>query len=292
MIDTNNIEALIGKDVVDPEGDKIGTVGQVYLDTASGQPTWASVRTGLFGMSESFVPLRDARLDGDDLRVEYDKAFVKDAPRVDPDGGLNADEERRLYSYYSVDYDTADAEIGTSAGDETVDASSGMTGEYRADTADAYAAGTAGTAGTTGTDRTEGYDTSGPTTDDAMTRSEEQLHVGTEQVERGRARLRKYVVTENQSVTVPVSREEVRIEREPITDANADAAYDGPAISEEEHEVVLTEERVVVDKEAVPVERVSLGTETVTEEQRVTEEVRKEQIDLEDDTGTTRGRSQ
>ena len=128
-----------------------------------------------------------------------------------------------------------------------------------------------------------GHDTSGPTTDNAMTRSEEQLHVGTETRESGRARLRKYVVTEQETVTVPVQREEVRIEREPITDANRGEALDGPAISEEEHEVVLHEERPVVEKEAVPVERVRLDTETVTEQQQVTEEVRKEQIDTDGD---------
>ena len=133
-------------------------------------------------------------------------------------------------------------------------------------------------------DRAEvGYDTSGPTTDDAMTRSEEKLHVGTEKVEAGRARLRKYVVTEHVQTTVPVSHEEVRIEREPITEGNIDKALDGPAISEEEHEVVLTEERPIVAKETVPVERVRLSTETVTEQAQVTEAVRKEQIELRED---------
>ena len=124
-----------------------------------------------------------------------------------------------------------------------------------------------------------GRDTSGPTTDDAMTRSEEQLHVGTEGVEAGRARLRKYVVTENVTQTVPVSHEEVRLEREPISDANRDAALSGEPITEEEHEVTLHAERPVVEKEAVPVERVRLTTDTVTEEAQVNETVRKEQID-------------
>ena len=132
-------------------------------------------------------------------------------------------------------------------------------------------------------DRPEGRESAGPTTDAAMTRSEEELRVGTETRERGRARLRKYVVTEAQQVTVPVQREEVRVEREPITDANLDAATRGPAISEEEHEVTLREEEVVVDKRAVPKERVRLDTETVTEERQVAEEVRKEQIEVEGD---------
>ena len=130
-------------------------------------------------------------------------------------------------------------------------------------------------------DETVGRDISGPTTDDAMTRSEERLSVGTATQERGRARLRKYVVTENVTQTVPVQREEVRVEREPITDANVADAEAGPAISEEEHEVVLHEERPVVEKEAVPVERVRLATDTVTEEATVSEDVRKEKIDTE-----------
>ena len=124
-----------------------------------------------------------------------------------------------------------------------------------------------------------GKDTSGPTTDNAMTRSEEQLHVGTENVETGKARLRKYVVTENVTRTVPVSHEEVRIEREPITDANVGDAVAGGDLTEEEHEVTLSAEQVVVNKETVPVERVRLDTDTVTEDQTVSEEVRKEQID-------------
>jgi uncharacterized protein (TIGR02271 family) len=143
----------------------------------------------------------------------------------------------------------------------------------------AYYTGSGSTVGTsTGA---VGHDTSGPTTDSAMTRSEEQLQVGTQQVETGRARLRKYVVTETETRTVPVSHEEVRVEREPITDGNVGAALDGPAISEEEHEVVLTAEQPVVQKEAVPVERVRLDKETVTEQAQVTEDVRKEQIELE-----------
>ena len=141
-----------------------------------------------------------------------------------------------------------------------------------------------------GRDGIQGHDTSGPATDDAMTRSEERLHVGTEQADAGRARLRKYVVTENVTQTVPVSHEEVRLEREPVTDANRGAAVSGSDISEDEHEVTLRAERPVVNKETVPVERVRLGTETVTEDHEVSETLRKEQIDNPDvnTTGTTR----
>jgi uncharacterized protein (TIGR02271 family) len=128
-----------------------------------------------------------------------------------------------------------------------------------------------------------GHDTSGPTTDDAMTRSEEELRVGTERRESGRVRLRKYVVTETEQRTVPVRREEVRVEREPITEGNADQALDGPEISEEEHEVVLHEERPVVDKEVVPKERVRLETDEHTDEETVSEELRKEHVETDGD---------
>jgi uncharacterized protein (TIGR02271 family) len=121
-----------------------------------------------------------------------------------------------------------------------------------------------------------------------MTRSEEELWVGREKVERGRARLRKYVTTEEQTVTVPVTREEVRVEREPITEGNRSAAMSGPAISEDEHEVVLHEDRPVVSTEARPVERVRLEKETVTDEERVSGEVRKEHIDVDDEPGSRR----
>ena len=136
-----------------------------------------------------------------------------------------------------------------------------------------------------------GYDTSGPATDDAMTRSEERMHVGTENAEEmGRARLRKYVVTETVQQSVPVSHEEVRVEREPITEANIGQATSGPEISEEEHEVTLHAERPVVATEAVPVERVRLAKDRVAGEETVTGEVRKEQIETETDgdTGTLR----
>jgi uncharacterized protein (TIGR02271 family) len=137
-------------------------------------------------------------------------------------------------------------------------------------------------------DTAVGRDTSGLTTDDAMTRSEERLRVGTQTVEAGRVRLRKRVVTETETRTVPISHEEVVVERQPITDGNLGRALDGPALSEEEHEIVLTGERPVVTKEAVPVERVRLDTDTVTEQVQVSDQVRKERIELDAPETTTR----
>ena len=194
---------------------------------------------------------------GDQVQVPYEKQLVKDAPRIDTDQHLSEAEEQQLWRHYGLDYDSG----------------------YTTDTADRDRDGVYDDV----QDSAVGRDTSGPTTDDAMTRSEEELRVGTETRERGRARLRKYVTTEQQTVTVPVQREEVRVEREPITDANVGNALDGPAISEEEHEVTLHAERPVVTTEAVPVERVRLGKETVTDQETVSGEVRKEQIEVEGD---------
>jgi uncharacterized protein (TIGR02271 family) len=296
-----------GGNVVSTGGGKIGGIGQIYLDDSTGEPTWVTAKTGLFGTSESFVPLEGASIQGDDVVVAYDKDKVKDAPRVDPDGSLSPDEEDKLYAYYGL----GGASTGTGYADSTTGTDAGIASGYVENGSDAdytdtvttagegnasgFAAGT-GTGTGTDTHRTDrasesgtvGHDTSGPTTDDAMTRSEEQVKVGTTATETGRARLRKYVVTENVTQTVPVSREEVRVEREPITDANRGDALDGPAISEEEHEVVLHAEQPVVQKEAVPVERVRLDKETVTDTETVSEEVRKEQIEVDGDHDTRR----
>jgi uncharacterized protein (TIGR02271 family) len=245
------VQSWQGRTMVDPAGDKLGTIDAIYLDDETGQPEWATVTSGLFTAKTTFVPLAQARDTGDSVQVPYDKQQVSDAPSMEADGRLSQDDEAELYRHYGLDYNEHRSDSGLPAGTAV---------DTRGDTV--------------------GRDTSGPTTDDAMTRSEEELQVGTETRERGRARLRKYVTTEQQTVTVPVSREEVRVEREPITDANLDDATSGPEISEEKHEVTLREEEVVVDKRAVPKERVRMDTETVTEERQVSEEVRKEQIEV------------
>jgi uncharacterized protein (TIGR02271 family) len=254
MPDIDTVGTWEARTLVDRDGGRIGPIDAIYLDDQTSQPEWALVNTGLFGTKASFVPLAQATQAGDDIRVPYDKQLVNDAPRIDPDGHLSEAEERRLWRHYGLDYDRTTRR--RPSGPDTV-----------------------------------GRDTSGPTTDDAMTRSEEELRVGTTERERGRVRLRKYVTTEQVEQTVPVQRERVRVEREPITDANRDAATSGPDLSEEEHEVVLREEEPVVEKRVVPRERVRLDKDTVTDEERVAEELRKEQIDLDDD-GTEAGRQE
>jgi uncharacterized protein (TIGR02271 family) len=271
MIGTETLDRVIGRDVYDESGSKVGSASEVYLDDQTGQPEWVTVKTGLFGTKESFVPIRDADLTDDGVRVHYSKDMIKGAPQIDTDGHLSPQEEEELYRYYGMG--------GMTTGTETMQT-----------TQTTQTTGTAGMAGTGVAENehgTSGRDVSGPTTDNAMTRSEEQLHVGTRSEEVGRARLRKFVVTENVTQTVPVTREEVRIEREPITDANIGNAYDGPAISEEEHEVTLHAERPVVEKEAVPVERVRLEKDVVTEQETVSADLQKEQIETDGGMGTT-----
>jgi uncharacterized protein (TIGR02271 family) len=254
MPDIDTVRTWQGRTLIDRDGSRIGSIDAIYLDDRTGEPEWALVNTGLFGTRSSFVPLAQAAQTGDEVRVPYDKQLVKDAPRVDADQHLSEAEEQQLWRHYGLDYDTTDRDVTTrkrATGRGTV-----------------------------------GRDVSGPTTDDAMTRSEEELRVGTAQRERGRVRLRKYVTTEQVQQTLPVRREKARVEREPVTDANIDAATSGPDISEAEHEVVLREEEPVVEKRVVPKERVRLDKDTVTGEERVAEEVRKEQIEVQDEDGT------
>jgi uncharacterized protein (TIGR02271 family) len=265
-----------GRTLVDRDGEKIGTVDEVYSSQDGGPPEWALVHTGLFGTRKNFVPLRGASPGGGEVHVAVDRQAVNDSPSVEADEQLSESEERRLFDHYGIPYTagstTAQDVPGPSAraGEREAD------GDYERD--DDPAAERGGTP-----QGAVGRDASGPTTDDAMTRSEEELRVGTRERETGRVRLRKYVVTEHVQQTVPVRREEVRLEREPITDANRDRATAGPEISEEEHEVVLHEEQLVVDKRVVPKERVRLAKDTITDEQQISEEVRKEQIDVDDE---------
>ena len=253
MPDIDTVRAWEGRTLVDRDGNRIGPIEAIYLDDRTGQPEWALVNTGLFGTKSSFVPLAQATQTGEEVAVPYDKQLVKDAPRIDPDQHLSEAEEQELWRHYGLDYDR----------EYTTDQDGDGVYDHVQDTA-------------------VGRDTSGPTTDDAMTRSEEELQVGTQTREAGRARLRKHVVTETQQVTVPVQREELRVEREPITDANRDAATSGPEISEEEHELTLHEEEPVVEKRVVPRERVRLEKDTVTDERQVSEDLRKEQIQVDD----------
>ncbi len=240
-IDTTPVSQLIGRTVVDPEGDKVGSVAQVYVDDDTGQPEWLAISTGLFGTKVSFVPLVDAFIQGDEVVIAHRKQVVKDAPRAEADGRLSPDEEDALYTHYGHGH---------------------------------------GAAGTTPAPADVAKRSTGG--DDAMTRSEEELDVAKRTRQAGKARLRKWVETEDVHMTVPLRREKARVVTEPITDDNVDAALSGQDITTGEHEITLSEEVIDVDKRVVPKERVRLEKDVETEEVAVDEEVRKERIDMDD----------
>lgn len=256
-----------GRNLIDDAGEKVGKIDQLYEDERSGRPEWALVHTGLFGTRSHFVPLAGASTRGEDVQVRASKELIKDAPSIEADQELSETEERRLFEHYGVPY----TEQGTTTAE-------GVPGDERP-------------APGAGEDETEIADPAqrgditradhGDAGDEVMTRSEEELRVGTRSREAGRVRLRKYVTTEMVTKTVPVQREEVRLEREPVSAERAGGTRSGAEISEAEQEVVLHEEEPVVEKQVVPKERVRLDTDVVQDEREVTEEVRKEQIDTE-----------
>jgi stress response protein YsnF len=218
MITPKDLAELGGADVHDTAGERIGTVGRIYVDPRSGDPLWATVRTGSLGFQESFVPLRDARFADGRLTVAVDGERVRQAPLLDTDAPLGNELVDRLDAHY------------------------GLT----------------------------------PIPDDAMTRSEERLRVSTRQEPAEKVRLRRYLVTEERQITVPVTREEVRLERVPVTgDEPAEERAD-PG-----DDLILHAEQPVVSTQTVPVERVRLGKETVVHEETVTRPVRREKIEYE-----------
>ncbi len=199
--DLDTVLGWRGATVIDRDAEKIGTLKELYLDQDD-RPAWAAVETGLFGLRQSFVPLEGATAMDDQVRVPFAKDHIKDAPNVDPDAQLTEDEEARLHDHYRLDRDHAETDDEEGHDSRPVDRG---VGDEARDEGDEV--------------RSE---------DDAMTRSEEELVVGTRRKVRGRARLRKYVVTEHVQRTIPVQREEVRVEYEPEEGA-AEPEGDPPA---------------------------------------------------------------
>ncbi|NUL45701.1 PRC and DUF2382 domain-containing protein [Cellulosimicrobium funkei] len=292
MQDFNSIDELQNATVVGSDGDKIGTIGQVYLDDQSNQPTFVTVKTGLFGMKETFIPVSEATRTQDGLQVPFDKAFVKDAPNIDADGSLTPEEERRLYEYYSMDYQGAGA-------DRTRDAAPGADRNAERDAGLAAASGTAATGvGGLGTQRGDADRTAADLDRDTnaggvaghdretVVARDEHLNVGTERREAGQVRLRKHTYADTETVEVPVTREEVVVEREKIDPASPEAQRGGG----DEDVVVTTHEDVpVVDKTATA-EKVTVDKNTVRDTERVSGTVQHEDIEVDgDDTAAGRG---
>ena len=186
MPDVDTVRNWQGATMVDRDGDKVGNIDAIYVDDQTGEPEWALVNTGFFGTRSTFVPIAQASASGDQVQVPYEKQLVKDAPNMDPDGHLSEQEEQELWRHYGLEYGNSDAGY----------ADTGRTTTYDdRDTVDRD---------------TVGRDVSGPTTDEAMTRSEEELRVGTES--RERVRLDTETVTEERQVTEDLRKEQIEVE--------------------------------------------------------------------------------
>ncbi|TDB83353.1 DUF2382 domain-containing protein [Actinomadura sp. KC216] len=317
------VRELMGMSVTDTHGTKVGTIKQVYLNDDSGAPEWVTVHTGWFGMRESFVPLSGARKTEGMLQVPYDKETIKGAPNVDADEHLSHAQIVDLYRHYGVRPPAGrrtGGESDTSQGTSEDRRTAGAEGKAAADTSSgtgsenmAGAAGTAGMAGAAGMavrpekgkrgregdpGRERGMPQQSPRGAEAplteITRSEERMRVDTERHESGRVHVHKWIETEMVERTVPVSHDEIKVDREPIADGRP-----GPEVSitSDDLELILYEERPVIAKEAVPVERVRVRTERVQDEQTVRGELRKERVEVTRDEGpggersSERGRS-
>ena len=288
MTTEKNLKDLFAATAYDKDGDKLGAVKEIFVDDETGQPAFAEVGHGLFGMSSSLVPMRGHRLSGEDLQLAFSKDRIKDAPDVGTDEHLTREDQQRVWDHYQLS-DTEDTERYRAEERATRDV------DHRREAAAGAGAGVAGNRpGHIADDRERVSDRDRAdiadrtrTEGDSMVRSEERLNVDKENVETGQVRLRKHVVKDTETVEVPVTREEVRVEREPIS--REEAANVDSKLGDDEASVTLHEERVNVSKESVPVEKVNLGKETVRDTETHTEELRKEQIEadgLRDDART------
>lgn len=271
MTTSQQIRDSRGSQVIGEQGVKLGKITEIYQDEQSGRPEFMSVKPGMLTSgSEALVPVESASVDEEAVHVPYSRETVQNAPEADGEGRITPEQEQELARHYSLNSTYGMATTSSDGGQSTTSSDGGESATSTSGQ-QGTAPGSAGETASTGTSQ------------DAMTRSEEQMHVGTTRRETGRARLRKYVETEQQQQTVPVSHEEVRVEREPITEADREQARSGAELTEDDTEVVLHEQQPTVEKETVPKERVRLETEEVTGEQTVSGEVQKERVEVEED---------
>ncbi len=294
-----NIKDLFNATAYDKDGEKLGDVNEVFVDDQSGQPTFVEVNHGLFGMNSSLVPLRGHDFSGDDLKLGFSKDRIKDAPDFDSDKPLTPEAQSDIFKHYGLDnaHDVTDYKDSNLDSKRDVQAGADKDHNLTAGAGAGAGAGVAGAgvAGAHADDKRVATHTDaaasehkGAVADDAaartnndgeLIRSEEQLNVNKERVATGEARLRKYVVTDTETVEVPVEREEVSVERTPINAEDAKNYNGSISGNSEEASVTLHEERVNVNKETVPVEKINLKKDTVRDTETHTEELRKEQID-------------
>ncbi len=277
-----NVRELTTATAYDRDGDKLGSVKEVYINDTTGQPDFVEVGHGLFGLSSSLVPLRGHRLEGEDLKLAFTKDRIQDAPDISDDSHLTPSDQETIYRHYGL---------------ESAENVETYREELHNDDLNKRQAGLLSAGAEPGSDH-PGDDVPPRSTDTvdtedsgSLTRSEERVKVNKERVNTGQARLRKYVVHDTETVEVPVEREEVHVERTPIDPDSTDRPV-GSELSEDETSVTLDEERVNVTKTSEPVEEVRLAKDRVTDTEKVTEDVAKERIeaDVDDVDGTGRRR--
>lgn len=285
MVSERDVSAAIGSTAYGNDGDAVGTAETFYTDDRTGATTWVSISSGMLGTKRVIAPADDATFIDGRLQLSVPSDAVSSAPRM---GGehLSPEDEDALRRHY--------ARGVTPLGDE-LEAASGVDGATGTPIGDAARAGV----GTEHGDGMQGGDAT-ERGDGSMVRREEQLRVSTERVEDRRMRVVKYVVTEEVQVTVPVRREEIRIEEVPLDAApdrdgtdrgdllvtegdalggrHAAGSGTGSAPAGLPEEIVLHAERPVVTVEVVPVERVRLRTEVVAGQESVSSNVQREQV--------------
>jgi hypothetical protein len=231
--------------VVDRDAATVGTITAFYLDRATGLPTWALVHTGWFTDAQTFVPLTHAVESNEEIRVPYAKAFIQQAPRLQADQELSPDDEVVLSAYYGLD------DHRGAVADRRLAAEPAVLGAAGGSTASAAPAARPSRTAPAGRPVPR-LAAQGPA---EVVRSEEELQVGVRRRLR-RLRLRRYVVTEYLTRTIPVRREEVRLEElsapaesvgEPADQGAVPAAADQALL-----EVVLHREEPVIQLRVVP----------------------------------------
>jgi sporulation protein YlmC with PRC-barrel domain len=213
-----------GRTIVDRAGEKIGKFQEVYLDTETDRPEWAAVSTGLLGRRQRLIPLSEAQPERGDVRVPFDKEHVENAPEVDSDRDLSQDEEAGLYAHYGLEYSKGKSGTGLPRG--TGSESAGRAGEPAGAGTQAEPAGAGAQPEPAGAGAQEQQPGGARVEQPSAAPGREAPAAGEEVVDdlgaevgpRERVRLKKYIVTEQVTKTVPVTREEVRVEREPVSD--------------------------------------------------------------------------
>src|ERR671917_499316 len=275
-----------GYEVYDRNGEKIGKVDDLFINE-SDQPEYIGVKMGFLGLEgTSLIPWELTRVneEGHRIEVSVDKAQVKEGPSFDDDRDITPDYEERVYSHYGLQQaqtNGARGDYGAYYGDEeTGKVGPGMregdteTGEFRGHSEDDE-----------GVHQSHGSDLEDED-ELRVQRTEEELRAGTREREAGALNVRKRVRTEREQVRVPTRHEEVSVERVPVNDREASEAE----IGEDEGTMPVVEEEVVTEKRPVVKEELRIRKDAVQDEEVVEEDVRKEEVDVDDETTTRRDR--